>query len=248
MSEVLLLPRLHSLGVRHLLADLQRLTASTLDARMERASPFLSWGSSGGSRASSAQLQAFRKDLVTLAGEHGFPEGSNLKKRAAFDAACGAWLLELGPIVGGEALRDDIWAFVACCVAPDICVWRFEGAHPERFAGGVRNLFQRLWLRARAFDRGEGADDRWGLVQELTEDAMVQIVERPAIAADRRLASAIAEAWVAILPQTGSGRMEAVTRKAVRQLRISNEIICLGALERGQLEAIVRAAFTTALS
>lgn len=109
-------------------------------------------------------------------------------------------------------------------------------------------MFQRLWLRARAFDRGEGAHDRWGLVRELTEDAMVQIVERPSIAADRRLASAIAEAWVATLPEAGTGRMEAATRRAVRQLRISNEIICLGALEQAQLDAITREAFAVALS
>lgn len=248
MSDVLLFPRLHALGVRHLLADLDWLAAATLDARRTRASAYLSWGSSGGSRASDAHLESFREALLELAGEHGFPEGSNLKKRAAFDAACGGWLAEHGPVVGGEAFRDDIWAFVACCIVPDICVWRFEGAHPERFAGGVRNVFQRLWLRARAFDRGEGANDRWGLVRELTEDAMVQIVERPAIAADRRLASAIAEAWVATLPAAGAGRMEAATRRAVRQLRISNEIICLGALEQDQLDAITREAFAAALS
>jgi hypothetical protein len=248
MNEVLLFPRLHSLGVRHLLGDLDWLKSATLEERMERASAFLSRGLSGGSRSSQAHLEELREGLVALAGEHGFPDGSNMKKRAAFDAACGGWLVEHGPIVGGEAFRDDIWAFVGCCIAPDVCVWRFEGAHPERFAGGVRNVFQRLWLRARAFDRGEGSNDRWGLVRELTEDAMVQIVERPAIAADPRLASAIAEAWVATLPVAGAGRMEAATRRAVRQIRISNEIICLGALEQAQLDTIAREAFAAALS
>lgn len=244
---MLLFPRLHALGVRHLLSDLARLTGMSLEDRLEVALRFLSWSPSGGSRTAETHLESFRNGLLELAGEHGFPHESNLKKRAPFDAACAGWLIEAGPIVGGEALRDDIWAFVACCIAPDICIWRFEGAHPERFAGGVRNVFQRLWLRGRAFDRGEGSEDRWGLLRELTEDAMVQIVERPAIAADARLASAIAEAWVVALRQVGPGPMETAMRKAVRRLRISNQIICLGMLEQLELDRVVRQAFAEAL-
>lgn len=248
MDEILLLPRLHPLGVRHLLSDLDWLRSADLDARIERATRFLSWASSGGSRASDAHLKELRDGLGQLADDHGFPAGSTMRQRAAFDAACAAWLVEKGPVTGGEALRDDIWAFVACCIAPDICAWRFEGAHPERFAGGVRNTFQRLWLRGRVLDTGVDSDDRWKLVRELPEDATVQIVERPSIAADSRLARAIAEAWVATLPDAGAVRMEGVTRAAVRQLRITNEIICLAALDDGQLQTAVRDAFASALA
>ena len=54
-------------------------------------------------------------------------------------------------------------------------------------------------MRARALDRGEQHPRRWQLLEELTEDALVQITERPSIGADPVLARAIAEAWQAVL-------------------------------------------------
>lgn len=230
MAELLLLPRLHQLGVRKLLGDTQLLATGGLADRMAAATDFISYGASGGTRASIEHLGGLRESLLKLAKEQGFPEAGGTAGRAAFDNACATWLVEHGIVTGGEALRDDIWAFVACCVSPDVCLWRFEGAHPERFRGGLRNTFQRLWLRARALDRGEDADDRWLLVRTLTEDAFVQIIERPSIGADSHIARAIAEAWIGTAHQIGKSRMEPVARLAVRKIRIANEIICFSAL------------------
>ena len=72
----------------------------------------------------------------------------------------------------------------------------FLDLSPKRFTGGVRNAFQRLWMRGSTLDRGEDRPDRWGLVRALSEDAMVQIFERASISSDARLARAVAEAWV----------------------------------------------------
>jgi hypothetical protein len=147
---------------------------------------------------------------------------------------------------GGEALRDDVWSFIACCIAPDVVVWRFEDAHPNRFQGGLRNTFQRLWLRAKALDRGKQAQDRWHLVRTLSEDAAVQIVERPSIGADPTIARAIAEAWVVTAARIGANRMEPVTRAAVRRIRFASEITCFAALQEEEILARFRQCFDDA--
>lgn len=230
MSELLLLPRLHPLGVRRFRDDLVTTCTGTIDSRMKALAAYLSFASSGGAKATMAQLTMFRDGIVEIALRSGFPEKGSKATRAAFDTACGAWLIEHGTVSGGEALRDDVWAFVACCVAPDVSLWRFESAHSEHFRGGVRNTFQRLWLRAVALDRGSDSSDRWQLLQRLSEDALVQITERPAIGSDPQIAIAIGESWIATADRIGASKMEQVTRDAIRRIRIANETICFSAL------------------
>lgn len=235
MAEYHLLPRLDNVGVRRLLAVPHLLRDATIADRMTYAAGSVTYAASGGSRAVSGELDQLRGGVIALARQCGFPDGGKATRKSSFDAECAAWLAEQVSIRGGEALRDDVWAFIASCIAPDVALWRFEDAHPDRFQGGLRNTFQRLWLRAMALDRGEQAHDRWQLVQALSEDAAVQIVERPSIGADPVIARAIAEAWVETAARIGTRRMEAVTRAAVRRIRIANEIICFGVLAEAEL-------------
>jgi hypothetical protein len=234
MSEVMLFPRLHQIGVRRIEGSPSVKKESTVASRMEAMANYISYAPSGGTRVTATQLSTLREAIREIAAASGFPEKGNAASRAAFDAACAAWLVEDGVVAGGEALRDDVWAFIACCVAPDICLWRFEGAHPERFRGGVRNTFQRLWLRAIALDRGSGSSDRWLLTRRLSEDALVQIIERPSIGSDPQIARSIGEVWVAIATRIGAARMEGVTREAIRAIRIANETVCFSALSENQ--------------
>jgi hypothetical protein len=155
-----------------------------------------------------------------------------------------ASLAELG---SGEALRDDVWAFVAVVLAPDVVNWRFGRAR-ERYLGGIRNAFQRVWMRASVLDRGTGHQDRWGLLEQLTEDALVQITERPSIGADPVLARALAEAWVRAAARHGRNRMEPVMRLATLRLRIRNEIQALPLVSRDELPAILDEFFDKAAS
>src|SRR5690606_2919407 len=158
--------------------------------------------------------------------------------QARFDAALGKWLVQKHILKTGEVLRDDVWTFVGVVMAPDIVNWRF-GRSRERYLGGVRNTFQRLWMRARALDRGEKAEDRWGLLDSLTEDALVQSTERPRIGADAVLSRELAEGWVRASERHGRGSMEEVMRLAVLRLRIRNEIRSLSFLPKGELELLI---------
>lgn len=197
------------------------------------------FAATGGSRVSAAELAEFRSGLVAMAQQHGFgADGGGRVGHAGFDASASAWLADHPLLGSGEALRDDVWAFVGVVLAPDIVHWRF-GASSERYHGGIRNAFQRLWMRGQALDRGAGSTDRWHLVDQLTEDALVQITERPSIGGDAILASALAEAWVRGSKVHGRGAMEAVMRRAALRTRIWNELRTLSSLSRSELAAIM---------
>lgn len=193
----------------------------------------------GGVRINDAQLQELRNQLVKIANAHGYSDDSTGRSRLAdFDAAVSQYLALEGLLDSGEALRDDVWSFIGAVVCPDIVHWRF-GRAQERYLGGVRNSFQRLWMRGKVMDRGETHSDRWGLLRELSEDAMVQITERPSIGADPDLALAIAEAWVRAAAYHGKPSMELLMRKAILRVRIKNEIQYLAALPKVELNRVL---------
>ncbi len=203
------------------------------------------YASTGGSRVDPSQLRELRQLLFSVAEEHGFGTRDARTSQAKFDAALGASLIQQPLLKPGEALRDDVWSFIGVVMAPDIVQWRF-GKSRERYLGGVRNTFQRLWMRARVLDRGESAQDRWGLLDSLTEDALVQITERPSIGADAILSRALAEAWVRASVRVGRGQMEDVMRLAILRLRIRNEIRSLSLLPEHELAGLLDQFFDSA--
>lgn len=245
MTRVSLLPRLNALGMSNLL-DRAKGNGPTSKAAIEMLqenASMISFAASGGTQDVNAAGRI--SDLVKeVAAKHGFPEGVGQKAKAAFDVDCAIALAQSQELATGEALRNDTWAFLTGVMLPDVVEWRFPGANAERYEGGVRNMLQRLWMRGVILDRGPGIENRWGLVSALTEDAMVQIFERPSISADAVLARAIAESWVATSRKIGSSAMEDVMRRATKLLRIRNEIIDLGFLPNEELKIEVNSAFS----
>jgi hypothetical protein len=100
-----------------------------------------------------------------------------------------------------EAALDGVWSFLGCVLLPDVVRWRFGGdATPaDRFLGagrGLRNVLGRAWWRGELLRDPEsppGRDPYW-LVDELTEDELTGIVERPRAVATRAVAVALARA------------------------------------------------------
>lgn len=200
------------------------------------------FASTGGSRAGRKELLTLRRAVEEAARANGFGTDTSGTARARFDAELGASLAEMPLLSSGEALRDDFWTFVGVTLAPDVVHWRFRAAR-ERYLGGVRNTFQRMWLRARALDRGEQHPRRWQLLEELTEDALVQITERPSVGADPVLAGAVGETWIRAAVHHGRGAMEAIMRRAVLRVRVWNEVRSLADLPAGTLERVLDRAF-----
>ncbi|WEO65092.1 hypothetical protein [Rhizobium rhizogenes] len=202
------------------------------------------YAASGGSPVSDEFLQALRSALIELARASGFPERGGTSDRARFDELGSIHLAQVPEFDSGEALRDDVWAFLATIVLPDLVAWRFADRPAERFHGGVRNAFQRLWIRGRILDRGARVDRRWELLAELTEDALVQITERPSIGSDARLARGFAEAWVRAATRLGRPAMEDVTREAIIRLRLRNKIQLLSETDDSELASAMDSFFT----
>lgn len=232
MSNVRLIPRLSNVGVTRCLEDLDRLAEeqSELMDFERRRSEYEAWiwcAASGGS-LSPELVDEIRVQLMAIAGQHGYPIQASDRQKAGFDVAAAKWLASHQQLDSPEFLRDDIWAFLSCIVLQEIVVWRYSAKQYGRFAGGVRNTFQRLWIRGRTLDLGEAAgEERWHLLESLSEDAMVQIFERASIASNAELARAIAQGWVDTAERIGRGRMEDVMRRATKLLRLRNQIVDL---------------------
>jgi hypothetical protein len=204
------------------------------------------FAATGGTTISAIRLLELRSSLLELATQYGFLN-SGRDQHAFFDAALAGWLSEQEEFRSGDALRDDVWSYFGVVMAPDIVHWRF-GRSRERYLGGVRNAFHRVWLRARVLDRGETNEDRWGLLRDLSEDALGAITERPAIGADPYVARELAEGWVRAAGKVGRNRMEPIMRNATIRLRIRNEIQCLGALPASELARTIDEFFELAFN
>ena len=200
------------------------------------------YAATGGTPVTSNQLSAFRACILEVARRYGFGNTVRRARFAQFDAEMAAAFAEEPLLASGEALRDDVWAFVGLSLAPDVVHWRF-GNSRERYLGGIRNTFQRLWMRGHALDRGANHPNRWDLLKALTEDAFVQITERPSLGGNPVLARAIAEAWIRASRHHGKGAMEPIMRSAALQIRIRNEIRSFADLPPDQLAEVLDDAF-----
>jgi hypothetical protein len=248
MTGVSLFPRLNPHGVATILHD-----SGATGPQLSRSANFIaeygsliSFAPSGGTRAAADIIVGIAKRLRSIAADCGFPSSDDADARGRFDRLAARALATIPELRSGESLRDDVWAFIATVLAPDLTAWRFPDPARERFGGGVRNIFQRLWMRGRILDRGEEEPERWKLVESHSEDAMVQIFERPSIAGNERLARAIAEAWTDTAEKVGRSQMEDLMRRATRLIRLRNEIVDLSFLPEGDLVAEVESAFRMA--
>lgn len=243
-----LFPRLDALSVEQCLTDLDMLVQDAGRPLTEDRLPSATGLTAiGGAQVSMAILGELRALVLSVASECGFPDKGNVQDRARFDFLATQALAHFAPLNSGEADRDDVWAFIATILLPDVAAWRFRGRSSSRFLGGVRNTFQRLWMRAWALDLGfEAGSDRWMHLETMTEDALVQLTERPSLGADRRISLAIGKAWAETAERIGKPRMEDVMRAAIINLRIRNEIQFLGALDELQLQEHVSAIFARA--
>lgn len=207
----------------------------------------VSYAPVGGTPIGAEQLDALRKEIESIAASVGYPSDHSAAAKAKFDALCAQHLADAAILANGDALRDDTWAFISSCLLRHLSVWRF-GLAPARFHGGVRNTFQRLWLRARALDRGLGTPQRWELIDNLTEDAFVGIVERPAIAGNAALALAVGEGWLRASRIYGRSAMQEVMRRAIIGIRLRNEILMIAHLPETKKIVAIDSAFLAAAS
>lgn len=145
----------------------------------------------GGIPVNESVLVELREKVLSEVKSMGFPETANNLAKQDFDYKIGKLLHKNLNICIGEASRNEVWSFIGCVLMPDIVSWRFPSNQKDRFLGGGRNTFQRLWWRANAlYDKSD--NDPYNFLK-LPEDALVQIMERPNMMSNWELGRAIAK-------------------------------------------------------
>lgn len=196
---MLLFPQLPGLAVEKIVRERCSMTLKQL---VESANPkerSVEFTPTGGERVRDDALIELRSALVAIAKELGFPSPPNHQHASAFDLRCALVLQERMQISATEASSHGVWTFMSCMLAPDLVHWRFlqnAGSNlSERYFGGRRNTFQRLWWRV--YYLGHGASETTTRVADLLaalgEDELVQLAERPRLAGIRGLPVIVGE-------------------------------------------------------
>lgn len=241
-------PRLSPVRAKILLEEMKGLTPAQLEERASVVPDLLTehFAATGSPKIAAVELIETR-DLLRAAMESAGYPGTTLGARQSVDRALSIALATAGlPI--GEMLRPDTWAWLATHLLPGYVQWRWgkkDGSvTEERFSGPVvRNALGRLWLRGWVFDRGPQAEDRWGLVNTIPEDATVAVLERTSVSSDHRLARAIVEAWRNAAGE-GTGA-EAVLRSTMIRARILSAVVETQSLSEPEIQRFVSEIITS---
>lgn len=233
MSVVL--PRLSREHAIDLIASARRrkidaTTAALPDHTLDR-----TWPPVGDDRITDEQLLSIRSSVVAAARDCGMPDSGDV---TAFDAICARILYEQLKLSPHEAAHEEGWTYLTCCWLMDVAVWRFGPAADERrFVGNVnRNVFRRLWWRAEIL--GDQVD-----LASLGEDELVNIMERPTLAADPQLAQAIAIEFLRTVDADPSVQRMLLMRDATKRILRLTPFVEFGSLDSHLLTIEVAAAF-----
>jgi hypothetical protein len=191
-------------------------------------------------------LEKLREEILEVAHEFGFP----VVKKAEytkFDMNVGRILLETARLMPGEGGHPGIWSHMALVLLPDVAFWRWpdpDGQREERFVGGtrqLRNCFEVCWFRARLLDDPSQSDagDRLHLMDPLTQDAMVAIVERPTLARCRPAARSLARGFQEVKKDPGSLSVEKAFRQLLKRMTLVGAVINFDVLEESEIDELV---------
>lgn len=178
-----------------------------------------------GERVGDVDVDRLTSEVTALAGAHGFPDTAGDAARIAFDRACAPLVRQLVDITWSEASTRAVWSFIALVPLPQVTFWRFGIGNPERWLAKdlTRHAWARLWWQAVVFETEPG------LLDQLTESDLNQLLERRRIGGDPRLARSIASALVAG-DLRGIPRRE-VIRDVTKRLRRQLAFVDVRALE-----------------
>ena len=236
---MIVLPRI----AKHSAADLLKVHLGSGLAEIASSMPDLTstitYTPVGGQRVETQQLEQLRSEILALAREHGMPD--RITEPSIFEGRGARLLRESLPMSANEASHEEVWSYLTCCWLLDVAVWRFGvDADERRFIGNVnRNTFRRLWWRAEIL--GPDID-----LTKLGEDELVNIMERPTIASDRRLARTVALEFLARVDEGAADSRMQLMREAMKRLLRLTPLMAFQALADHELRAVVEQCFTAA--
>jgi hypothetical protein len=210
-----------------------------ISAAMPETNVVLTYSPVGGRRIDTGELAQLRTSLMEIAREHGMPDA--ISDVSGWEAKSARAIHAGLCMTAHEASHDEVWSFITCCWLLDLAVWRFgSDANVDRFVGHLnRNTFRRMWWRAEVF----GADID---LAKLGEDELVNIMERPTLFSDRRLARAIASEMIERVATGVAVERMRLMREATKRLLRLTPFVAFAALDDQQIRLVVADAFDAA--
>jgi hypothetical protein len=237
VSGQFIYPRLDASAARQLLSDRVGLDLLELRELASTSHPEAAPAPTGGHPVDEKLLLELQTEVRNVASDSGFPKRLKRGKEQAFDRPCGSALFGKMGIVTADAADEGVWTFLTLVLLPEIGPWRFPDQDENRMLGRPRNVLRRLWWRAWAF--GGDLDFAPTGCKPLGEDEFVQIMERPSLGGNPRVASAIRDAlWRAESNGSTVSRSE-LMRQLTRRVRATRSHIALDSLTDPQLDELL---------
>lgn len=233
------IPRLDRPSALAILEHLLTPDVAALTLAMPDLSPVVTYSPTGGNRITEQELRDLRTAVVGLASKYGMPcSSSNFQE---FEGRAARLIHEMLPMTPHEFASEEVWSYITCCWLLDVAVWRFgHDADTRRFIGDVnRNTFRRMWWRADVL--GDEID-----LTQLGEDELVNITERPTIAADRRLARTVAREFLARVDRGEADSRMLLMREAMKRLLRLTPFVSFAALDEVNVQVVIEEIFNAA--
>jgi hypothetical protein len=193
-----------------------------------------------GVRIPESQLEDLQQEVRAFVDELGWPEPYETEERLLFRTKLPTILHQKMAISAANAGRAGIWSFLSLVLMPDVAVWRWPDLTPQRVKGHAersrnRHVFRVAWWRAEVL--GESSAD---LLAELSEDNLVQILERPGLFRDHRLATTTGDTFVAYRNEIPGGvSHEEVFRDLCKRLNRLGAFVAFEILNTEELIAVI---------
>ena len=190
-------------------------------------------------------LGALRSRILAIASENGYPSRGTDKQKITFDHQVAIALFETLEISISTASNNYVWQFMTCILMPDIARWRFMQVETgkitsgERFRGGGRNVFKRLWWRACLFRNEHKKDDPWDLLKSLGEEESVQFMERPTLAGHLGLLTTSIQRYLEFIRKNDRINKQDLLRDLQKRIRRLTPLIEFEALTREEIAVIL---------
>jgi hypothetical protein len=237
MSVVL--PRLNRTAALELVDQHRRSSLEDIAGAMPDLDPEVTYSPVGGNRIDRTDLATLRAELLLVARDHGMP--GPMVATSVFEDKSARLIHTKLDMTPHEASHDEVWSYLTCCWLLDIAFWRFGAdASIDRFVGHLnRNTFRRMWWRAEVL--GPHLE-----LAKLGEDELVNIMERPTLFSDRRLARTIAlEHITRVEGGLVDDRMRLMREATKRLLRLT-PFVSFAALDDEGVALVVADAFDAA--
>jgi hypothetical protein len=175
---------------------------------------------------------------------------SEARGNADFDSHIGAYLHSKLGMSPHESSQPEVWNFMTLVLVPDLVAQRFSQRNrinADRFLGapfGGRNALGRLWWHRELLRHD--ADNPYELAEQLGEDQLVQIFERPIVFGLPLLAKSIAQNWLDLRGEVNDS--EELMRDAVKRIRRLARILSFESLTDDELQSVVEQEFSASAS